>query len=81
MEEINSTIRNAFKLEGKVHQIKRLISGVNHSTGKEWLKLDIVLSMESKKHNSVYYYPIVLWNARAKSAAETIGCNDYIRIK
>jgi len=74
--------KNIFRLEGKVEEMKSLQSGVNESTGKVWHKLEILLSMESEKHHSTYYYPIILWNGTAKKAVEEKGlcCGDYISV-
>ena len=74
--------KNAFRLEGMVHRISPLQFGQKQSTGKEWCKVDILLSMFSENNYRTYYYPIVLWGAVAKKAIEEkrLSSGDYISV-
>ena len=75
----NNTIKNHFRLVGKVHAKRQLEYGM--SNGIEWHKLEILLAITPDKQFKTYYYPIIFWNQRAESANTHIKENDFVAIE
>jgi hypothetical protein len=78
MDNDNNNTKNFFRLEGCVHRISELDSGISRM-GNKWHRLDLLVAVSLDRYTN--YYPIILWNDRAISVHSRVSEGDNVAVE